>query len=86
MWLLTDELSHHLKVCRLSWIYTTHAQYATVVEGLAKASLSVKVCLHIVTLLMTEISYNTAAHFSSWLSSSFVSAHSDLEPRECAKM
>jgi len=47
-------MSHLLKNCQPSWIFTTPAQYETVTEGLDKANVSVKVCLHAVTLYQQD--------------------------------
>jgi len=38
-WLLTDELSHVLKNCRPSWIFTTSEHYKTVTDGITRASI-----------------------------------------------
>ena len=46
--LLTDELLHCLNNCQASWIFTTPALYNRVVEAAAKASVSIKVGLHVI--------------------------------------
>ena len=64
LWLLSDELSHPLKNCQPSWIYTTPTQYKSVVEGLAKANVSVKVCFYTFAVHQQD---NKTDWFCLWL-------------------
>jgi len=54
VWLSTDELSHNLRTCQASWIFTTPALYNTVVDGVARANITLKVHLLVVHCLSAE--------------------------------